>query len=177
MIHTFCDATHKRKTITRHVSHWYTVPLLTLTGVHSLAQTNELLSYISVRYHSVTWLHCSPFPISSFTDCHIAAIFSRAKAVNGQWRTYRRMYVCVYAQKHTDKDMCTPTHRPRCNKLPLSLDKGIMFLAIRKPLYPSNTKVTISYQLLFPTKSLLLHYAMCLLCVSRLFGSNLKILW
>lgn len=111
LIHSVMSHT-KKKTITRDVWHWYTVPFLTLTGIHSLAQTNELLSYISVRYHSVTWLHCSPFPISSFTDCHIAAIFSGAIAVNGQWRTYGPMHVCVYAQKHTDKDMCTPTHRP-----------------------------------------------------------------
>lgn len=83
----------------RDVCPWYTVCPLTLTDVHSFAQTNELLSYVSVCYESVTWSHCAPFPISSFTDYHFA-ILSRALAVNGQWRTYRRICVCVSTQKN-----------------------------------------------------------------------------
>lgn len=72
-------------------------PHPTLTDVHSLAQTNELLSYVS--YESVTWVHCVPFPISSFTDKNIASIFSGALALKEQWRTYRRTHVCVHAFK------------------------------------------------------------------------------
>lgn len=32
---------------------------LTLTDVHSLAQTNELLSFVSACYERVTWMHCA----------------------------------------------------------------------------------------------------------------------
>lgn len=38
----------------RDVCLWYTVYPLTLTDVHSFAQTNELLSYVSVCYENVT---------------------------------------------------------------------------------------------------------------------------
>jgi len=55
---------------------------LSLTDVHSFALTNELLSYVSVCYESVTWVHCVPFPINSFTDKNIASISSGALAVN-----------------------------------------------------------------------------------------------
>lgn len=67
----------------KDVCPWYTVYPLTLTDIHSFAQTNELLSYVSVCYKSVTWSHCATFPISSFIDYHFAAISSGALALNG----------------------------------------------------------------------------------------------
>lgn len=57
---------------------------LTLTDVHSLARPNELLSYVSICCLSITWVHCVPFLIGSFTHYHTASIFSGALAVNEQ---------------------------------------------------------------------------------------------
>lgn len=57
---------------------------LTLTDVHSLARPNELLSYVSICCLSMTWVHCVPFLIGSFTHYHTASIFSGALAVNEQ---------------------------------------------------------------------------------------------
>lgn len=129
-----------------HQSPWYSVCPLTLTDVHSFAQTNELLSYVSVCYESVTWLHCAPFPITSFIDYHFAAILSGALAVNGQWRTYRRM--CV-AQKNVQTRMCARPHtgqeqsdilQPRCS----DLARRSHVLAIKKAPYPTTMHFHIS---------------------------------
>lgn len=68
---------------------------LTLTDVHSFAQTNELLSHISVCYESVTWLHCAPFPISSFIDSPFCCYFERG--IWSEWAmTHIQPHVCVY---------------------------------------------------------------------------------
>lgn len=68
---------------------------LSLTDVHSFAQTNEFLSYVSVCYETVTWEHCVPFPISSFTDKkNMASIFRQALVLKQLWRTHRRTQDC-----------------------------------------------------------------------------------
>lgn len=60
-----------------------TLCTLTLTDVHSFAQTNELLSHVSVGYPSMTRVHCARRPVSSFTDYCFTTISGAAPAVNG----------------------------------------------------------------------------------------------
>lgn len=76
--------------LVRDVCSWYAVCPFTLTDVHSLFQTNKLLSYVPLCYETLTWSLCAGFPINSFTDCFIGAIFSGQWRWMDQWRTHRR---------------------------------------------------------------------------------------
>lgn len=126
---------------------------VTLTDVHSLARPNELLSYVSICCLSMTWVHCVPFLLGSFTHYHTASIFSGALAVNEQWRRYRRTYenVCILVQKRTDKDVSMPTHRPReCE----SLRAATSYLSERRTFKKLHTNSSVSCQLLHSSFSL-----------------------
>lgn len=62
---------HTRMDVQKHKTIIAVCPL-TLTDVHSLARPNELLSYVSICCLSMTWVHCVPFLIGSFTHYHTA---------------------------------------------------------------------------------------------------------
>lgn len=50
-------------TLVHCVCLWYTASPLALKDVHSFVQTNELFSYVSEDYETMTWLLCAPLPI------------------------------------------------------------------------------------------------------------------
>lgn len=150
---------HFLSTQKRDVWPWYAVALLTLTGVHSSAQTNELLSYISVRYHTVTWSHCSPFSHQLIHWLPHCCYFQPGG--RSEWAmTHIRTHACVCLRTKTCRQGHAHAHtRARSRAWSFTAQMQQIAVKTREPCFQLDhiqvTQCSVSYQLALPPDALL----------------------